>query len=127
MMRRSLLGIALISLFAGSSLLALQTKTQSVTDGVYTNDQATRGQELYTKRCSTCHAPDLAGRAGPALKGDTFIANWNTQPLLELAYKIGTMPKDDTPRLAPQEIADLTAYLLQAAKFPAGRTELKMD
>jgi mono/diheme cytochrome c family protein len=126
-MRRSLIGIALISLFAGSSLLALQTRTQSVSDGVYTAEQAARGQALYTKRCASCHAPNLAGRAGPALTGDDFLANWNIQPLLALAYKVGTMPKEDSPRLTPEEVADLTAYLLQASKFPSGRSELKMD
>src|SRR4030095_16899624 len=53
---------------------------------------------------------------------------WNTQPLLELANKIGrTMPKDDTPKLTPEETADLLAYMLQVGKFPSGSAELRMD
>jgi mono/diheme cytochrome c family protein len=127
-MRRSLLGIALSSLFAASSLLALQTPAQGVADGVYTDQQAARGQAVYTARCASCHAPNLSGRTGPPLTGADFLANWNTQPLLELANKIGrTMPKDDTPRLTSQETADLLAYILQVGKFPGGRAELRMD
>jgi mono/diheme cytochrome c family protein len=127
-MRRTVIGIALISLFAGSSLLALQTRSQSVTDGVYTDPQAARGQTVYTARCASCHAPNLSGRTGPPLTGADFIANWNTHPLLDLANKIGrTMPRDDTPRLTSQETADLLAYILQAGKFPSGTAELRMD
>src|SRR5262249_17497096 len=45
-----------------------------------------------------------------------------------LAHKISrTMPRDDSPRLTPQESADVLAYVLQMSKFPSGRTELVMD
>src|SRR5262245_15030679 len=71
-------------LLAGSVALALQTG-QSLNDGVYTDQQAMRGQALYQKRCSACHGANLAGRTGPPLTGDDFLSNWNTQPLLELA------------------------------------------
>src|SRR5207253_2011789 len=97
-------------------------------DGVYTSQQATRGQTLYQGRCSTCHGPMLGGRTGPPLTGDDFLANREKQPLLELANKIlRTMPKDDTGKLTPQETADVLAYILQAGKFPSGRAELLLD
>src|SRR5262245_2106581 len=128
MKRYSPIGIALISLFAASSLLSLQVRTQSVTNGVYTDPQAARGQTVYAARCASCHAPNLTGRTGPPLTGADFIANWNTQPLLELTNKIGrTMPKDETPRLTSQEVADLVAYILQVGKFPSGSAELRID
>src|SRR5712691_714388 len=104
LLRRRLLGIVLVCSLAGSSSLALQTRAQSVSDGVYTGQQATPGQTLYQGRCSTCHGLTLGGRTGPPLAGDDFLANWETQPLLELANKIRrTMPKDDSSRLTPQE------------------------
>src|SRR6202051_272519 len=104
LLRQRLLGIVLVCSLAGSSSLALQSLAQSVNDGVYTAQQATRGQTLYQGRCSTCHGPMLGGRTGPPLAGDDFLANWETLPLLELANKIRrTMPKDDTDRLTPQE------------------------
>lgn len=128
-MRRMQIGIVLACLLAGSSLLALQTRPQSVTDGIYTDAQATRGQAVYTAKCASCHAPNLAGRAGPPLTGADFLANWNTQPLLELANKISrTMPKGiDVEKLKDQEAADVLAYILQYGKFPSGRAELRLD
>jgi mono/diheme cytochrome c family protein len=126
--QRGILGLVLASSLAGSALLALQTQAQSVSDGVYTTPQATRGQALYASRCASCHGANLAGRSGPPLTGDDFLANWETQPLLELANKIDkTMPKDETPKLTPQQSADILAYILQFGKYPAGRAELTMD
>ena len=126
---RRLLGIALVcSLAGGSSLLALQAGGQSVSAGVYTEQQAMRGQAINKTRCANCHGETLTGRSGPPLTGDDFIATWSTQPLIELANKISrTMPRDNTPRLTPQETADVLAYILQVGKFPSGRADLAMD
>jgi mono/diheme cytochrome c family protein len=122
---RRLSAFSLFCLVAGSTLLALQPQAQSVSAGVYTEQQATRGQALYRGRCSSCHGNNLEGRTGPPLAGADFLSNWEAQPLLELANKIRkTMPKDETDRLTSQETADLLAYMLQAGKFPAGRAEL---
>jgi mono/diheme cytochrome c family protein len=117
-----------MSLLAGSSLLAVQQPAKSVSDGVFTAQQATRGQTVYTARCASCHAPNLAGRSAPPLAGDEFLANWEKQPLLDLASKIHrTMPKGENERLTTQETADVLAYMLQVGKFPAGKTDLVMD
>jgi mono/diheme cytochrome c family protein len=126
---RRLTGIVVASVLAGSSLLALQPQGRSVNDGVYTAAQATRGQALYTMHCASCHGANLIGsRVGPPLIGDEFAATWHTQPVVELANKIGrTMPRNTSDRLTPQQTADVVAYILQVAKFPAGRAELVMD
>jgi mono/diheme cytochrome c family protein len=122
-----LVRIVIACLLAASATLALQTGP-TLNDGIYTDQQAMRGQTLYQKRCSACHGANLAGRTGPPLTGDDFLSNWDTQPLLELANKIlKTMPKDDTDALSPQESADLLAYILQAGKFPSGRGELVLS
>src|ERR1051325_9771675 len=84
---RRLVTIAFSCLLAGSAALALQTP-RTVNDGIYTDQQAMRGQTLYEKRCATCHGANLAGRTGPPLTGDDFLSDWDTQPLLELANKI---------------------------------------
>lgn len=114
---------------AGSSLLGLQTSpVRGLADGVYTDQQATRGQRIYKERCSSCHGDNLAGRAGPPLAGEDFLAGWSSQSLLDLASKVRrTMPRDDSPRLSAQETADVVAYMLQAGKFPAGRIELPSE
>jgi S-disulfanyl-L-cysteine oxidoreductase SoxD len=125
---RQLLAITLCTVVAGSSLLALQTPARNVTDGVFTDAQATRGRTLYAARCASCHGNNLEGRSGPPLAGDIFLANWNTQPLLELGNKIQrTMPKDVSARLTAGETADVLAYMLQIGKFPSGRNELALN
>src|SRR5262245_46175328 len=114
-------------LLVGSVALALQT-AKTLNDGIYTDQQAMRGQALYEKRCAGCHGANLVGRTGPPLTGDDFLSNWDTHSLSELANKIlKTMPKDDTGPLMPQESADLLAYILQAGKFPSGRAELVLS
>ena len=126
--RHRLLGIAILCLAAGSSSLALQTRGRNVSEGVYTDQQATRGQGLYNERCASCHGNNLVGRSGPPLTGSDFLANWQKEPLLDLANKIlRTMPKNEPPKLTAQETADVLAYVLQVGKFPSGRTELAMD
>jgi S-disulfanyl-L-cysteine oxidoreductase SoxD len=124
---RRLVVIVFACLLAGSVALALQS-AQSLNDGIYTDQQAMRGQTLYQKRCAGCHNANLAGRTGPPLTGDDFLSNWETHSLLELANKIlKTMPKDDTDALTPQESADLLAFILQTGKFPSGRAELVLN
>jgi mono/diheme cytochrome c family protein len=118
----------MVGLVAGSSMLGFQQPAKSVNDGVYTAQQATRGQTVYTGRCASCHAPTLTGRTGPPLAGAEFLVNWETRPLIELANKIQrTMPRDETERLTPQQTADVLAYMLQVGKYPAGSTELAIN
>lgn len=110
-------------------LLALiAQQTQTVNQGVYTDDQAKRGQAIYGAQCASCHGPALSGLAGPPLTGADFVSNWNKEPLAALSNKIrNTMPQNVPGTLAPQQAVDIVAYILQAGKFPAGRTELRSD
>src|SRR4029079_3074792 len=85
--RRRLPGILFVCILTGSLTLASQAKTQSVTDGVYSAEQATRGQALYRAQCSRCHGGTLGGQTGPPLTGDYFNAKWSSQTLLDLANK----------------------------------------
>jgi mono/diheme cytochrome c family protein len=128
-LQRGLPGILLACLITVSSLLALQgPQPQSVSDGVFTDSQAARGQTIYRARCASCHGNAMEGRTGPVLTGADFLANWESQPVLELASKIrNTMPRDESARLSRQETADLVAYMLQTAKFKAGNSELQSD
>jgi quinoprotein glucose dehydrogenase len=103
-------------------------QSQTVNQGVYTEEQAKRGQAIYKDRCSSCHGEKLEGRVGPPLAGDNFIGDWDRQPLSELVNKIkNTMPQGDPGKLTVQQVADIVSYILQAGKFPAGRAELGAD
>ncbi len=108
------------------SLHAQQTRTANA--GVYTAEQAARGQALYKTQCASCHGEALGGALAPPLSGAAFTATWAAQPVWELAAKIrNTMPANDPGKLTPPQTADLIAHILQAGKFPSGRTELPAD
>ena len=112
--------------FAGVLWLNVQAQqAQSVSDGVYSAAQATRGQAIYKNQCAECHGNALEGTVGSPLAGDSFLANWSARPLSALVDKIQkTMPFSTPGSLSRQQSTDLTAYMLQFGKFPAGRTEL---
>lgn len=118
-----------------SGYLALRVQAQhsgapsglrSVWDGVYTEEQAQRGESLYHDSCSACHGDTLKGSGEtPALAGSAFLANWNGLPLGDLFERTRrTMPQDKPGRVTRQQKADILAYLLSFNKFPAGKTEL---
>jgi mono/diheme cytochrome c family protein len=100
-------------------------QTRSVKDGIYTAAQAMRGGALFQMRCAVCHGEMLEGAAGPPLVGDAFLGPRDKQPLSDLFDKIhATMPADAPGTLEPQQVADLVAFILQANKFAAGRTDV---
>ena len=113
-----------LSLAFAAALLA-QT-TRSVWDGVYTADQAKRGQELYAKECASCHGSDLTGgESAPALAGPGFLSSWTTLTVGQLFERTRvTMPDNNPGKLSRAQVADLIAYLLSANRFPAGKAEL---
>ena len=129
--RRPASRYALEAAFCGYSLLgmvALMAQTapvRSIADGVYSAGQATRGQQLYTAQCASCHGKAMEGTSGPALAGDRFLSNWSAQPVTNLVDKIQkTMPFNLPGSLSRSQSTDLTAYVLQAGKFAAGPAEL---
>jgi mono/diheme cytochrome c family protein len=103
-----------------------QQPTRSVWDGVYTDEQANRGQGLYKEHCASCHADTLTGgEMSPPLAGGDFLSNWNGLTLGELFERIRTtMPLNKAGKLTREVNADITAYILSFNKFPAGKTEL---
>jgi len=100
-------------------------QVRSVGDAVYSAAQAERGRQLYTAQCAECHGSALEGTSGPPLAGESFLSNWSSRPLLGLVEKIqNTMPFDRPSSLSRPQSTELTAFILQAGKFPAGTTDL---
>jgi len=94
-------------------------------DGVYSDTQSRRGQDIYTARCATCHGATLEGQLAPPLTGDAFTKIWGNQPLSDLVNKIqNTMPASDPGTLTRQQATDIVAHILRTGKFPAGTTDL---
>jgi mono/diheme cytochrome c family protein len=101
--------------------------SRSVWDGVYTEEQAKRGEEMYRRECASCHGDTLVGGGGAApLTGGAFLSNWNGLTVGDLFDRIRkTMPQGSLGKLTKQQDADILAYLLSFNKFPAGKTELQ--
>ncbi|MGH9383565.1 MAG: c-type cytochrome [Vicinamibacterales bacterium] len=95
-----------------------QQPSKSVNDGVYTTDQAARGERVFNAKCGSCHAP---GR----FMGEDLFKAWADKPLFEL-FEIArsSMPEDNPGTLPVQEYADVITYFLQLNKYPAGSAEL---
>ena len=97
---------------------------QSTWDGVYTEQQAGRGQTLFQQSCARCHGANLAGTIEtPPLVG-RFIPYWAGTTLDVLFDYVSTaMPLDHPGALGPAADVDIVAFLLKANGFPAGTKE----
>jgi quinoprotein glucose dehydrogenase len=102
---------------------------KTVWDGVYTKEQAQRGESLYKENCASCHGAMMEGiEMAPALVGGDFIDQWAGQTMGDLFERIrATMPRDKPGRLSREVDADITAYMLSYNRFPAGAAELSHD
>lgn len=118
--------LLLAAAFAGSAE-AQMAKTAA--DGVYTDAQASRGNDLYQNNCASCHGGSLQGEEeNPPLSGNHFFNRFGGMPVSALYGFINTqMPLGQAGALGAQGNADVTAYILSVNKFPAGQTELPAD
>ena len=109
------------------SVAARARAARSVWDGVYTADQAKRGETAYRQNCALCHGAQLAGTENaPGLLGDDFLKLWYGKSVAELSKQIQEkMPKDSPGILKPQQTVDILAHMFLANKFPAGTEELQ--
>jgi mono/diheme cytochrome c family protein len=100
---------------------------RTVLDGVYSSEQAARGQAAYTSSCSACHRDDLTAYRG-ALHGIAFVENFQSDSLDSL-FRItkDTMPRDAPASLRDDAYLDIIAYILQVNSYPSGIEDLKMD
>jgi len=104
---------------------------RSVWDGVYSEDQARRGETQYGRNCESCHGTDLAGNQVnevPSLAWEGFLTQWNDRTVKDLFDTVTrAMPKDKPGSLNTRAYVDLIAYLLQANKFPSGSRDLSLN
>ena len=128
---------ALIVLFvvggaiAGGPLPSAPVATQTARttrDGVFTIEQARRGEELYLRECTLCHRDNLLGNAvdgGPPLRGPQFTTRWQDIDVETLISTVeALMPLEEPGSLSRQEYVDILGYVLWANELPAGEVEL---
>ncbi|MFQ5702884.1 MAG: c-type cytochrome [Gemmatimonadales bacterium] len=127
--RSRVLAIAIVAAIAPIAAAGTSSFPQgrSVWDGIYTLEQAERGEPLYSKECARCHGPDLmGGEMAPALSGGEFVWNWNGLTVGALFERLRTsMPQDKPRSVSRQDKANILAFILFANEFPAGKTALK--
>jgi mono/diheme cytochrome c family protein len=102
-------------------------ETRSVNDGVYTADQAKKGEALYKEQCAACHGDNLEGSGPmPPLAGKDFLANWTGKTVGDLYEKVQTtMPATAPGTLTPEQAADTVSYMLSKDNYPAGSMALE--
>ena len=122
---------ALTGLVAAPATFAGGQDRLSVWDGLYQEEQATRGKEEYEYNCGNCHIHDLSGdsiKDVPALAGADFLAQWSGKTVKELLdYMTTNMPQDSRGSLGAKTYADIAAYVLKSNQFPAGSAALGSD
>jgi S-disulfanyl-L-cysteine oxidoreductase SoxD len=110
----------------GVAGIGVSQSQRSVWDGVFTSDQAKRGQARYTELCASCHGDMLeGGESSPPLAGGAFLANWNTLSVGDLFERTrSTMPQNKPGSLSREANAEILAYVLSANQFPTGKESL---
>ncbi|HEX9728585.1 MAG TPA: hypothetical protein VGA37_08780 [Gemmatimonadales bacterium] len=94
--------------------------TTAADSGLYSEQQARRGQTQFTRACIRCHAPD-------AFTG-TFIESWSGAPVSMLLDLVSsTMPEDRPGSLERRQYVDILAYILELNGLTPGQRELPVD
>ena len=122
--------LAIVAATLGSfGVFAAQSDNTSVWDGVFTSDQAARGEDAYAQECAPCHLDDLLGDGiAPALTGAGFDFRWSDLSVGDMFASIrATMPQVAPASLSAQAYIDIISYILQANDLPAGENELPTD
>ena len=122
----AMIGLLVAAVCHSTPRAGLTQASRSVWEGVYTKEQAKRGEGLYAESCQSCHAPDLSGNDEAApLTGPSFLANWDGLSVGDLSERVRvSMPPNKIGRLSRQQIADILSYVLNFNSFPAGKTEM---
>ena len=96
-------------------------------DGIFTAEQAKRGDVIYKEACATCHGDNLEGSGPmPPLAGKDFLSNWTGKTVGELFEKTHTtMPATAPGTLTPAQAVDIVSHMLSASGFPTGAVELE--
>ena len=93
---------------------------RTTTEGVFTEEQAARGETAFDEVCAACHfSRQFRGR---------FMSSWTGSTIFSLYRMIRqTMPQNQPGSLSPQQYADVVAYLLEINGMPTGDSPLPSE
>lgn len=132
--------IALGGPLASAAAPLPQAAKKTVWDGVYTEAQARRGEQVFKGECSYCHRDDLSGGffdngtgrvpalTGPRAFDSSFVDRWNDMTVGDMVATIAaTMPQEKPASLSIQAYVDVASFLLEKNQIPSGKAELPTD
>ena len=122
-MRSQLLSILCLSVSIPLAAAAQDSTaaTKSVWQGVYTEEQATRGDTEHQNNCTACHGTEKYA-------GEAFTKAWVGRTAFDLFDQLKTTMPDDNPGgLSVQQYTDIIAYIFKVNGMPAGTEVLSTD
>ncbi|HVG86016.1 MAG TPA: c-type cytochrome, partial [Vicinamibacterales bacterium] len=122
--RRAVLGVGMLWLAAVAIERGVDAQGKTVWDGVYSEEQATRGQAAYEAECASCHQPDFAGDGfAPGLAGPEFASAWNDLSVGDLFDRVRqSMPPSNPGSVPPASCCPSAGKRGCRPWWPAGRT-----
>ena len=109
-----------------------QTPRRTVWNGIYTAEQAVRGEASYKQNCSRCHGASLEGTQGNGLVGKDFMDRWREDSMGSLFQFVSeSMPPirrgQGRPLISIPTYLDIVAFVLSKNDFPAGPAPLAAE
>jgi S-disulfanyl-L-cysteine oxidoreductase SoxD len=108
----------------GTGMMSAQAPAaKSLWDGIYTEAQASRGNQVFSSTCTNCHT--LGAEGNRPLSGQKFWDSYAQRTVGDLFnFMQKNMPNGQGGSLSETTYADLTALILKSNGVPAGTTEL---
>ncbi len=97
----------------------LNAEEVTLADGVYSQTQVSKGEQIYKNHCLTCHNKKYFGPVLKAWDGQTLDVFFMTMAT--------TMPEANPGMLYDDEYSDVLAYILSLNRYPAGDDPLTAD
>lgn len=118
-MKKTMISMVFLGgVFAIALSLSAQDEATSVQSGVYSQEQAQRGEQLFGEACMVCHQPEEFADGG-------YMDGWSGMNVNDMVEFIrSTMPEDNPGRLKRQEYIDIVAFLFRQNGLPAGENEM---
>ena len=116
-------------LFCVRSLLHAQD-AKNTSRGVFTEEQAKKGEAAYQRVCASCHGADLHSTEpeAPDLTEGSFKFGWQGKTIAERFDTIRkTMPPQRAGGLDDQTYLDIVTYILRFNNVPGGNQALQPD
>lgn len=114
-------GLAPLAAGAQDSTATPPATPRTTADSSFTEVQAERGAQVFTRVCLECHERVDMSNADFRLK-------WSGQTTFDLFKNISTTMPDSDPGILPrQEYVDVVSYILKLNGVPAGLTDLVED